>query len=156
MFGPCLWSGPSPTSVPSSILLHPAVCPQQTWVESSGRRALPQLGPHLALNGLGEAYLHDTKWRLHPSSRLATVDMGRKVWVLCSFGKEGWAPSNTMSPRPRYTSLPSGSLIHPAVWPQQTWAKNWRELCTFREGELGLHLAQCGLCRGLSPCQVLS
>jgi len=23
------------------------------------------------------------------------------------------------------TSVPSGILIHPAVWPQQTWAENW-------------------------------
>jgi len=32
--------------------------------------------------------------------------------------------SNTMSPGPRPTSVPSGILIHPALWPQQTWAKN--------------------------------
>jgi len=25
----------------------------------------------------------------------------------------------------RSTSVPSGNLIHPAVWPQQTWAKSW-------------------------------
>jgi len=24
-----------------------------------------------------------------------------------------------------------GILIHPAVWPQQTWAKNWGRLCPF-------------------------
>jgi len=28
------------------------------------------------------------------------------------------APSNTMSPGPRPTSVPSGTLIHPDVWPQ--------------------------------------
>jgi len=30
------------------------------------------------------------------------------------------SPSNTMSPEPRNTSLPSGILIHPTVWPQCT------------------------------------
>jgi len=24
-----------------------------------------------------------------------------------------------------YSSLPTGILIHPAVWPQQAWAENW-------------------------------
>jgi len=28
-------------------------------------------------------------------------------------------------PGPRLTSIPSGILIHPAVWQQQTWAENW-------------------------------
>ena len=39
--------------------------------------------------------------------------------------------SNTMLPGPRPTYLPSGILIHPAVWPQQTWAENCggRGLC---------------------------
>ena len=32
--------------------------------------------------------------------------------------------ANTMSPGPRPISIPSGILIHPAVWPQQTWAEN--------------------------------
>jgi len=51
--------------------------------------------------------------------------MGRKVkGLLCPlFGVGAGSPSNTMLPGP--TSLPSGILIHPAVWPQQTWAENW-------------------------------
>ena len=40
------------------------------------------------------------------------------------------SPCNTMWPRPRLTCAPSGILIHPAVWLQQTWAKNWG-LCPF-------------------------
>jgi len=52
------------------------------------------------------------------------------------------SPSNTMSPGSRSTSLPSGILIYPAIWPQQTLAKNW--VCApFGEAELGLHLTQC-------------
>jgi len=34
-------------------------------------------------------------------------------------------PSNTTSLGPRFTSVPSGILIHPAVWLQLTWAENW-------------------------------
>jgi len=33
--------------------------------------------------------------------------------------------SLTISPGPWSTSLPSGVFIHTAVWPQQTWARNW-------------------------------
>jgi len=42
-----------------------------------------------------------------------------------------WSPSNTMSPGPRLISLPSGILIHPAVWSQETWAENGRLLYPF-------------------------
>ena len=56
----------------------------------------------------------------------------------------------------RTTFVPSGILIHPAVWPQQTWAENWGLCPLFGEGELGPHLAQCGLGRGLPPYQVAS
>jgi len=52
--------------------------------------------------------------------RLATIDMGRKVGRGCCGG--GWvttgSPSNTMWPGPMTTSLPSGILIHPTIWPQ--------------------------------------
>ena len=34
-------------------------------------------------------------------------------------------PSNTMWPGRRSTSVPSGVVIHPAVWPQRTLAENW-------------------------------
>ena len=47
-----------------------------------------------------------------------------KLRVLPETG--GWragTPSNTMSPEPMATSVLSGILIHPAVWPQQTWAE---------------------------------
>jgi len=50
--------------------------------------------------------------------RLATIDVGRKVGRGCC---GGWvptgSPSNTVWPGPRPTSLPSGILIHPTVWP---------------------------------------
>jgi len=47
----------------------------------------------------------------------------------------GWgamSPSNTMSPRLRHTSVPSGILMYPALWPQLTWAENLG-LCRFFE-----------------------
>jgi len=49
--------------------------------------------------------------------RLATIGMGRKSgWAAVSVG--AGSPSNTMLPGPRPTSLPSGILIHPTIWPQ--------------------------------------
>jgi len=54
-------------------------------------------------------------------NRLVTIDMGRKVGVLCPFSWGGTGyPSNTISPGPRPTYVPSGILIHPTVWPQYT------------------------------------
>jgi len=47
--------------------------------------------------------------------------MGRKVggcWA--PFRGGAGSPSNTMWPGPRPTSVPSGILIHPTVWPQYT------------------------------------
>ena len=62
---------------------------------------------------------------------------------------------NTMSLGLRPTSLPSGILIHPAIWPQQIWADNWG-CAPLGEGEVGPHRAQCGLGRDLPPCQAAS
>jgi len=41
-----------------------------------------------------------------------------------------------MSPEPRRTSVRSGILIHPAVWPQHTWAENWAD-CMCPSGRRG-------------------
>ena len=54
--------------------------------------------------------------------RLVTIGLRRKVGgaaVPLSTGGAG-SPSNTMSPGPRSTSVPSDILIHPTVWPQYT------------------------------------
>ena len=45
------------------------------------------------------------------------------------------SPSSTMRPGPRPTSMPSGILIHPAVWPRQTWSENTPTLQTDRTGQ---------------------
>jgi len=53
--------------------------------------------------------------------------MGRKFRGLCPPFGEGAAesPSNTKSPGPRPSSMPSGILIHAAICSQQIWAENW-------------------------------
>jgi len=63
-----------------------------------------------------------------------------------------------MSPRPRPTSVPSGILIHAAIWPQETWAANWgyEPVLLFLGGELGPHLARSRLGRGLPLYQMAS
>jgi len=82
-------------------------------------------------------------------NRLATIDTGRKVGgsggaVPLYMGRAG-SPSNKMWPGSRPTSVLNGILIHPAIWPQQTWAENWGICPFFLGGELGPHLTQCGL-----------
>jgi len=65
--------------------------------------------------------------------RLATIDMGRTLGAAPLLARAG-SPSHTMSPGPRPTSISSGILIHPAVWPQRTWAENWRVVPPFLWG----------------------
>ena len=62
-------------------------------------------------------------------SRLTTIEMGQKLerGALPPFFGEGrpGSPSNTKSPGLRPTSIPTGILIHQAIWLRQIWAKNW-------------------------------
>ena len=68
----------------------------------------------------------------------ATINMGQKVGgAVPVLGGAGSTP-NTVSPWPRPTSVRSGTLIHPAVWLQQTWAENWWAVPLRRE--LSTHL----------------
>ena len=85
---------------------------------------------------------------MRPGLRPSSVQpYGHNTWakkwgaVVPPFWGDGF-PSNTISPGPRPTSVSSGILIQPAVWPQQTWAKNGGYAPL--EGELGPHLTQCG------------
>ena len=93
-----------------------------------------------------------TKWRLYPFSRLATIDMGQKLGgvVMPFFLGVAGSISNTESHGPRPTSMPTGILVHPAVWQQRTSAEN-KILCPFRGAELGPHLTQCRVGRRLPP-----
>ena len=83
---------------------------------------------------------------------------GPKIgWCGCAFFLEVAASqSNTKSPEPRPTSIPSGMLIPVAIWPQQIRAKNWGPPPPLGERELSPHLTQCGQGRGLPACQVSS
>jgi len=86
-----MWPGPKPTSVPNGILIHTAVWLQQTW----------------AADYTDTGFSCDRKFR-----------KWRATVPLSTGGAE--SPSNTKSPGPRPSSVPSGILIHPAVWPQYT------------------------------------
>ena len=60
-------------AIPSGILVHPAVWPQRTLVDSKIGGCAP--------SGEGELCPHLTqcrKWHLDPCSRLVTIDVGRK------------------------------------------------------------------------------
>ena len=88
----------------------------------------------------GELRLHVTQRRLgylDPCSRLATTDMDQKLGESeCAFYLGIVGSHRTKSPGPRPTSIPSGILVHPAVWPQLTLAENWG--CSlFRGGGAG-------------------
>jgi len=104
-----------------------------------------------------KAYLR-TKWHLDPSSCLATTDMGWKLRGCASFGGAG-SPQQCGQVRglPPY-AIPSGILIHPAVWPQQTWTENWGAAVPLW-GELGSQNSPSNTMwwgQGLPLCQVSS
>jgi len=81
--------------------------------------AVPLLGepdPHVTQCGLGRGlrFIQPFGHNKH----------GPKMGAMPLFRWGAKSPSNTMTLEPRSTSLPSGSLIHPAIWPQQIWAEN--------------------------------
>jgi len=67
-----------------------------------------ELGPIKHDVAWAEIYLH-IKWHLDLSSHFATIDMGRKVGVLCPFLGELNPQFNTMSPGLRPTSVPTST-----------------------------------------------
>ena len=120
-----------------------------------------ELGPHLTQCGLdrGLPSYQVASWYIQAFGH--NTHGRRKVGGGCCalFSVRGaGSPSNTMSLGPRPTSLPSGILIYPAVWPQQTWAENWGGSAPLGKESwvLGPHLTQCGQGRVLPPCQVSS
>jgi len=50
--------------------------------------------------------------------------LGRGLCPLLGEGRVG-STANTKSPGLRPSSIPSGILIHAAIWPQQIWDENW-------------------------------
>jgi len=57
--------------------------------------------------------------------------------LLGVFGEGAGSPSNTKLPGLRHTSVPSGILVHPAVWPQEIGRKLGREGSPFGEAGAG-------------------
>jgi len=57
---------------------------------------------------------------------------------VCPFFSGGsWVPiENKLAWAEAYTSIPSGILVHPTIWPQRTLAENWG-LCPFTGGGAG-------------------
>jgi len=126
-----------------------------TTIINMGRK-FRGMGAHLTQSRLGWGLSPCQVYHLDPYSRLATINMGRKLGGSAPFlGRGAGSPSNTKLPGPRPSSIPSGILIHAAIWPQQIWTEYWG-LCPFGEGKLGPHLTQCGHGRGLPACQVSS
>jgi len=88
------------------------------------------------------------KWHLSPSSCVATTDTGQKLGVYSFSGRRDGSPSNTMSPRLRPTSVPNGILTMQPFGHNRHGPKIGGVVPVFGQGELGPHLAQCGLDRG--------
>jgi len=66
---------------------------------------------------------------------ICTVQNGPKIAGCAPFwGGRAVSPSNTKSPKPGPISVPSGILIHPTIWPQQMWAKNWGDCAPLGRG----------------------
>ena len=117
-----MWPGPRTTSVQSSVFIHPPFGHNRHGPEIGWGRCplFPGVAGSPSSTVLwAEAYLH-TKWHLDVSIPLATIEMGRKLGrgLRPLFGKGAGSLSNTVSSGPRPTSVPSGILIHAAVWPQ--------------------------------------
>jgi len=107
-----MWPGPRPTSVPSGILIHPSVWPQQTTTTTTSTTTV--LRPHV---------------QDYPGEPVVPKETFTHVWPqqTCAKNWEGVAvplfggaesPSNTMWARPRPISVPSGIFSHPSAWPQ--------------------------------------
>ena len=79
--------------------------------------------------------------------------IGGRTGGLCPFGGAG-SPYNTMWPGLRPTFVPSGILIHPAVWIQQTWAKNWGAVPPFWGG--GVESPSSTMWPGPRPTSILN
>jgi len=129
-----------PTSLPSGMLIIQLFGHNRHGPKIGAGGLCPFLGKAGSPSNnvvRAEAYLH-TKWHLDPSSRLATIDMGQKVGGGCCapFCQRELGPHLTVLPGLRPTFVSSGIVIHPAIWPQQTWAKNWG-LCLFWGEEAG-------------------
>jgi len=106
-------------------MIHLAVWPQQTWAKNWGEVCASQGGTGSPSNttspGARSTPYQVASWFIQPFGHNRP---GPKTGGRALFGRVG-SPCNTMWPALRPIAVPSGILIHPAVWPQQTWAENW-------------------------------
>jgi len=101
-------------------------------------------------------YLH-AKWHFDPCSRLATIDMDRKLVGSTPFwGRGSWVPIERNVAWAE-TYLPSKRHLDPSSHLATIDMSRKLGVCApFGEGELGPHLTQCGQDRGLPARQVSS
>jgi len=85
---------------------------------------------------------------LDPPNRLATTDMGRKLGAAVPLLEGAGFPSNTMWHGPMPTPVPSGILIHAAIWSQCMGQSSGDAVPHPFLGERGPNLTQCRLGRG--------
>ena len=121
IFGPyLLW----PNGRPSQLLLSSCIMNFPNSLELLGLLRISQLSSP------------ETKFLIRSEYKSSAIDEmgdrghnrnGPKRGGCCTLSRGGEAGSlsNTTWPGPRPTSVPSGVLLHPAVWPQQTLAENW-------------------------------
>jgi len=55
---------------------------------------------------------------------MAKTDMGQNLGDV-PLGGLAESTIDTMLPGPRPTTVASDILVHPAIWPKQTWAEYW-------------------------------
>jgi len=87
----------------------------QNWVAGCARFSGGELGPIEHKVVWAKAYLH-TKWHLSPSSRLATMDIGRKLGAE-AYLRTKWYP-DTYS---RLATIDMGRKLGGSALFQQTW-----------------------------------
>ena len=85
--------------------------------------------------------------------RLATIDMSQKVGATVPLSV-GLAGSRTMSPGSRPTSVSSGIVIHPTVWPQYTDVTNRQDKQTGQTRQRSRSVGRTVSCNGRPQTRV--
>jgi len=128
-------SGPTPSSVPSDILIHAAIWPQHIWAENWGL---------VPLWGRGAGSPSNTIWQgPRPTCTSSFILIRPTVWPQCTNVTEKQRSDST--PNKSSAVAEVGDLGHNRAG----------VLCPFR-GALETRLIQCGLRRCLLPYQVAS
>jgi len=144
-------SGPRSTSLPSGILIHPAISPQQAWTENGGLCHLGGAGSPSNTIWPGPGPIPTPSG--NPSTWMATTDMHQKL-------EQGCAPWGELGPH--LTRCRLGRSIRPycvAFCSIQPFGHNihGRKMGGYAPlAGLGPHLTRCGQGRGLPPYPVAS